>query len=143
MRCVQKGFAAADLARVFVPMSAEDVYRELIAINQEIARLSVSLATRIVREALAALKAARSEDGGEMSFAELLAAVKRVGTPADDEVATVEGLGAALEGGEITTLEELAAAVGSGEEAPVSELEAQHPAGSRRWPDPGRLALGR
>lgn len=112
-------------------------------IYADIASLSVSLATRVVREALAALKAARPEESGEMSFAELLAAVKQVGTPADDEVATVEGLGAALEAsGEITTLEELAAAVGSDDEAPVSELET-HPAGSRKWRDVGRLALWR
>ncbi len=39
-------------------MSAEDVYRELISINQEIASIAVDVASDVVPQSLAALKAA-------------------------------------------------------------------------------------
>jgi uncharacterized protein len=46
-------------------------------------------------------------------------------------------------GDEITTLEELAVAVGSGDVPGESDGDEQHPAGSRKWRNPGRLSRGR
>jgi len=52
-RMQSRGFAAADLERVFTPaMSEEAVYRELIAVHQEISKIAVGLATQAVRAAL-------------------------------------------------------------------------------------------
>jgi uncharacterized protein len=107
-RCVKKGFAEADLQRVFVPqMSEADALRELAAIYQEISRIAVGLAAETVREALAALKAARPE-AGDLTLEELLAAIREAGT----------SLPKTENSGEITsinTLDDLAAAVGNGD----------------------------
>ena len=121
-RMQSRGFAAADLERVFTPaMSEEAVYRELIAVHREISKIAVGLATQAVRAALEALKKADRVEP-EVAFEDLLAAVEEAGasvkeaeteTSSDDEILSIDQLGAALGAGE------------------------------RRWQDVGRLALGR
>ena len=113
-RCVQKGFAEADLARVFEAPSAEAVYRELAEINHEIALVAVGLARATLLKAdevRALLKAARvqAERGGELTLEELLAAVRQAGS-------SVQEAPALETSGEITSLDQLAAAVGSDDE---------------------------
>ena len=78
-RMQSRGFAAADLERVFTPaMSEEAVYRELIAVHQEISKIAVGLATQAVRAALEALKKADRVEP-EVAFEDLLAAVEEAG----------------------------------------------------------------
>ncbi len=141
-RAVQKGFATADLARVFSPApSSEAVYKELIAIHEEISRVAVAFAARVVREAYAALKAAgvRPESSGELTLKELLALVKGSGAslPAletSGEIDSIEQLGSALRVGD--GIEEFERAVGI-------EAESETFSTSRKWRDPGRDRLGR
>jgi hypothetical protein len=100
-----------------------------VAVNSEIAGIAVSLATRAVREALAALKAAGARaKSGDLSLEDLLAAVKRTRTSVQED---------STSGGEIASIEQLGAALGIGDESETSWN------GSRKWRDPGRLALGR
>ena len=78
-RMQSRGLAAADLERVFTPaMSEEAVYRELIAVHQEISKIAVGLATQAVRAALEALKKADRVEP-EVAFEDLLAAVEEAG----------------------------------------------------------------
>lgn len=107
-RCVEKGFAEADLARVFSPMSAVDVYKELSEVSLALAQLTTSLARVTVREALAALKAAgvRSESSGDLTLEEMLSVVKQAGT------AVQEAPEPEIETGEIDSIEKLGAALG-------------------------------
>jgi hypothetical protein len=93
----------------------------LIAVHREISKIAVGLATQAVRAALEALKKADRVEP-EVAFEDLLAAVEEAGasvkeaeteTSSDDEILSIDQLGAALGAGE------------------------------RRWQDVGRLALGR
>ena len=114
-RCVEKGFDAADLSRVFTPaVTAAEVYRKAAETWHEVAAVSVSLARRVVRESLAALKAAgvRTESDGEMTWEELLAIVKSSKPEVGDET---DG------NGDITTLDQLADAIGTPDEEPSLE----------------------
>ncbi len=117
-RCVQKGFAEADLARVFAPaLTPEAVYREVAEINHEIALVAVGLARATLLKAdevRALLKAARvqAERGGEISVADMLAVIRGAGAAAKE----AETLEAENNGGEITTLAELARAIGAPDE---------------------------
>ena len=117
-RCVQKGFAEADLARVFAPaLTPEAVYRDLAEINHEIALVAVGLARATLLKAdevCALLKAARvqAESGGELTLAEMLAVIRGSGAAAKE----AESLESESGDGEITTLDQLAAAVGSDDE---------------------------
>lgn len=115
-RAVSKGFGTeADLHRVFSPApTAEEVYRQAAETWREVAAVSVSLARRVVRESLAALKAAgvRTESDGEMTWEELLAIVKSSKPEVGDET---DG------NGDITTLDQLADAIGTPDEEPSLE----------------------
>jgi hypothetical protein len=83
-----------------------------------------------VREALAALKSARSESGGDLTLEEMLAVIRR------------EAPARKTGGGDITSIDQLAAAVGVGEDVHESDELETSPAGSWKWRDVGRLALG-
>jgi len=110
-RMVSKGFGTeADLGRVFSgpALTAEAVYRELAAINHEIALVAVAVAqgTLLKADELRALLKARGLQSDELSLAELLAIVKSSKAEGGDDV----------DDGDITTLDELADAVGTPDE---------------------------
>jgi hypothetical protein len=142
-RAVQKGFAEEDLKRAFGAMSAEEFYKELIAIYAGIADAAVTVARATVREAREALKAAgvRPESSGDLTLEEMLAVVKRAGT------AVQEAPEPEIEGDEITeitSMAELATALGDGDaeferSLGIDETETSWN-GSRKWRDPGRLS---
>jgi hypothetical protein len=89
------------------------------------------LASSAVREALAALKAARPESSGDLTLEELLAAVRQ----ARANVPSAETSGA------ITSIGQLGDALESESEVPGDDELEVSPAGSRKWRDAGRLAL--
>jgi hypothetical protein len=138
-RAVTKGFAEADLERAFSG-EAPNVYRELMEINQEIAIIAVSLAKATLlkaNEVRALLEAGGVAETGEMSFAELLDAVKRTGASPrreepSEEIDSVEALGEALEAGDGD--EEFEKALGIGGEEVFSD--------SRKWRT-GKLSIRR
>jgi hypothetical protein len=134
-RCVQKGFAVEDLRRVFAPMSAEEFYKELVAVYGDIATLAVLVA----KKALVALRAAGVvEAGADLTLEEMLSMVKQARAAAQEEPETsgdidsIEKLSAVLSGDK--QFERALGLVGEGD-----GLE-RSPSGSRKWRDPGRVA---
>jgi hypothetical protein len=134
-RCVQKGFAEADLVRVF---EAPNVERELAELSVALSRLAVSVARATVREALVVLKAARLESSGDLTLEDLLDAVKQARTSKAEtggEITSIEGieqLGEALKSGDGDA--EFEKALGLGGEGEPETFST-----SRKWRDPGRL----
>ena len=123
-RAVQKGFSETDLQRVFSapPMTEVEVYRELAAVNHEIARVAVAFAKETLLKAdelRVLLKAAQLRGvnlTADLTLAEVLAAIRGSGVAAEE----IETLEAETGSSEITTLDQLAAAVGTsdGDETP-------------------------
>ena len=144
MRAVEEGFDAAHLERVFSgeapPLPEAVVYKGLVEINGALARLAVALAKATLAKAaemraLLEAKGVKSE-ARELSLEDLLAAVNGTSVEEDstsgDSIESVEQLGEALE----TGIKEFEQALGLGDEADGLE---KHPAGSRKWRDPGRI----
>ena len=116
-RMVTKGFAEADLARVFTPMTEADAFRELAEVNHLVAKIAVTLAkTALLKadELRALLEAARLNNvslTADLTLEELLAAIRGSGEVAEDalEVET---------SGEIESIEQLGAAIGTPDKEP-------------------------
>jgi uncharacterized protein len=133
-RGVQKGFCEDDLRRAFSGEDSETVYREIANASLDLAEIAVDTATKVVQEALAKVKAARStnQESVDIPLDELLAAVKDAGLvrqKEEPEIDTIEAL--ALQpkqkNGEIGAPEL--------EEA-VAESQTKSPGGSRWWRNP-------
>jgi hypothetical protein len=153
LRAVSVGFMPLEMTR-YVDLEGhmtgyEFTSQELLELSavpipanpEALARLAVALAKATLAKAnemRALLEAAgvRSESG-DLTLEELLAAVKGTGTSVEEDstsggeitsIESVEQLGDALE----TGIAEFEKALGLGDEE-------RHPAGSRKWRDPGRL----
>jgi HK97 family phage prohead protease len=154
-RAVEKGFDAAHLEKVFSgeapPLPEAVVLRGLVEINSALAHLAVALAKAALlkaNEMRALLEAAGVQsESADLTLEDLLAAVHGAGTSLPEVsaalramVSTGESIESVEQLGEVlgtTGIKEFEQALGLGGEADDG-LE-RHPAGSRKWRDPGRI----
>lgn len=116
-RAVQKGFSESDLARVFFgeesASSEVEAYKALTATSLDLAEIAVDIATKVVQQALAKLKAQPNSVETEITLDQLRAAVKGAAASVQsDRVAGLEELAEALKPDQIETVEQLGAALG-------------------------------